>query len=249
MAGLLKDFVSLLYYSCYGAFHKSGDLVLAYHSVADMGQGVDKYKMNVPLGLFKAQIDYLGVLKKKRNIILTFDDGFRNFYENALPIVSGSGIQAMLFVTTDFIDRKITFGHLFLSGNGCEPLTWSQIKEISSLGIEIGSHAITHKNLSLMDAKDAERELTDSKKIIEDRIGKPVEYFAYPFGSRCAITDNLKKLVAANGYVKAYSNIMGFNSDKSDAYALRRMRIYSTDHMPRFKMKLNGAYNWVDYAY
>ena len=58
--------------------------------------------------------------------------------------------------------------------------------------------------------------------------------------------ERIKQIVKNSGYEKAYTNIMGFNSRRSDLYELRRIRIYSTDNMFRFKIKINGAYNWVD---
>lgn len=84
-------------------------------------------------------------------------------------------------------------------------------------------------------------------KKIEDMIGKEVKYFAYPYGSKKSFNNKIKEIVKNSGYKKAYTNIMGFNDANSDLYELRRIRIYSNDNMFRFKLKIDGAYNWVDF--
>lgn len=248
-AELLKDLISSVYYAGFGIFHRNDDLVVVYHSVSQMNPENDIFKMNVSTDLFKLQIGHLAGLQAGRNVTLTFDDGFESFYEVAFPIAAKSGIKTILFITTGFIGQKVSFNYLFRNKQILKPLSWSQVKEISDAGIEIGSHAVTHATLSEIDEKSAEREIADSKKIIEDHIGKPVKCFAYPTGSRHTVTPRLKELIQKSGYTEAYTNIMGFNNSESDVYALRRMRIYNTDTMPRFKMKVKGAYDWVDYAH
>jgi len=248
MITLMKDFISLGFYACSRVFqgaNPDNEAVLVYHSISDMKPRDDLYKINIQTQLFARHLEFISKAKIT-NLILTFDDGFENFFSNAFRAILRYNIKTVLFISTDFIEGKFSFDHLFGNNCGLKPLSWQQVKEIADSGIEIGSHAISHRNLTSMDIKGAHREISESKKIIEDKIGRAVKYFAYPYGSRAAFDDRLKQMAMAAGYKKAYVNIMGFNRRDSDQYALRRIRIYADDIMPRFKMKIAGAYNWID---
>lgn len=219
---------------------------MLYHSVQDMsGFHKDYLKINLKTALFQSQMKAISNIKSK-NITVTFDDGFVNFFEIVLPIISEQHIKTILFVTSGFIDGVITFDSSFGNEFHIKPLSWKQIKEISQSGVEIGSHSITHRNLTTLDKKDAFYEIMDSKKRIEDIIGRQVRYFAYPFGGKNAFNNSIKDLVKKCGYEKAYINIMGFNNSNSDPYELRRIRIYNDDMLFNFKLKIKGVYNWID---
>ena len=248
MLGLFKDIISLGYYTVSPLFNNNytDELVLLYHSVGYISRQDDQYKLNVAPLLFERHIEFLTHLKKQ-NIIVTFDDGFENIFDIVFPIISRYKIKVMLFVTVGFIDGFISFSDLFNNGITMKPLNWRQIKEFSDSGIEIGSHTLTHPNLLRIDKKKAYTEIKDSKKRIEDVIGKEVKYFAYPYGSKKSFNNSIKEIVKESGYEKAYTNIMGFNTKDTDLYELKRIRIYSNDNMLRFRFKINGAYNWVDY--
>lgn len=246
MIDIIKDAISLVRYKTSNLFYNNSDeTVLVYHSIGKIDRRSDPYKISLDPLLFGKQIEFLTHFKE-RNLTLTFDDGFKNFFENAFSFVLRYNIRTVLFVTTDFIDGKMSFNAFFENNIDIQPLNWQQIREISDNGIEIGSHTLSHPNLTNLDRRAAEKEISDSKKKIEDMIGKKVRYFAYPFGSRQAFSDPVKQIVRDSGYERAYTNIMGFNDADTDPYELRRIRIYSYDNMLRFKMKIKGAYNWVD---
>jgi peptidoglycan/xylan/chitin deacetylase (PgdA/CDA1 family) len=118
----------------------------------------------------------------ERCVALTFDDGYANFYEEAAPRLGDHGFGATVFVVS---------GHVGESNDWAPPppglgsraiLAWSQIAELSSAGIEVGAHTRNHKDLRKLSAPEAQAEIGDSRKEIEDRLGRPVETFAYPFG-------------------------------------------------------------------
>lgn len=245
MVHLIKDIASLVFYGCTRHFFDPRDkeLVLAYHSVGGNWPG-DKYKMDISRSCFERQIGCLPRLKFKR-LIITFDDGFDNFFNLAFPVISKYNNKVIIFITTGFIDKDVP-SSVFYPGLIANPLSWSQIREISDAGVEIGSHTITHPKLPCLDKKKAYIEISDSKKIIEDRIGKEVKSFAYPYGSRGSFNDSIKSMVVSAGYERAYANIMGFNAPDSDSFELKRVRVYDDDNIFRFKMKVRGAYNWVD---
>jgi peptidoglycan/xylan/chitin deacetylase (PgdA/CDA1 family) len=246
MIELIKDFISLGFYTK-ALFNEQNNLeiTLLYHSIADINKKDDIYKINIKPNLFKSQIDLL-INSGFKDILLTFDDGFDNFYNNAFPLLKEYKLNTILFVTTDFINGAMSFNHLFNPTVRVMPLSWADIREISDSGIRIGSHTKSHSVLSSLKGRELYSEISDSKKIIEDFIGKEVKDFAYPYGGYNSYNEYVKKIVQECGYERAYLNIMGFNKASTEKYALKRIRVYNNDTNFRFKMKIKGSYNWVD---
>lgn len=245
---LFKDIVSISYHALSRPFIKACDreTVLLYHSIGNDSSRRNSYKLGLEPGLFRRQAEFISSINRD-NIIFSFDDGFINFYDKALPVISRHNIRAIIFITVGFIEGRVASGIFAGAGFDIKPLTWEMVRDISSAGIEIGSHAITHPNLLKIGRKAALMEINDSKKIIEDKTGKEATCFAYPYGGRNAFNSRIKDIVKNSGYKKAYTNIMGFNTAATDPYELRRIRIYDTDNMFRFRLKIDGAYNWADF--
>lgn len=245
MIDIIKDAVSLARYPLCGLFGNNGQTALVYHSIGDSGSHDSPYKMNIQSSHFEKQMELISRLDKP-GAIATFDDGFGNFFDNAFPVILRYNIKTIVFITTDFIDGKMSFDAFFGNNVKVRPLSWRQVKEISDSGIEVGSHTLSHPDLTKLDGDAASKEISESKKKIEDMIGKKVESFAYPFGSKQSFNDRIKQIVKDSGYERAYTNIMGSNGAGKDPYELRRIRVYTGDNMFRFKMKIKGAYNWID---
>lgn len=117
--------------------------------------------------------------KTAQTFFLTFDDGFNNFYTQALPVLDHFFIKVTLFPIAGFIGRCSAWDVLPRQNH----LSRSQIREIADHGHEIGSHSMTHADLTLLPKSDVERELHDSKHLLEDITGKPVTSLSFPFGS------------------------------------------------------------------
>jgi peptidoglycan/xylan/chitin deacetylase (PgdA/CDA1 family) len=113
-----------------------------------------------------------------RCVVMTFDDGFSNFFTHALPVCERHGVTVTVFCVAGYLGRSSSWDALPKQSH----LTVAQIKEISMLGHEIGSHTLSHANLMLLSDKDLATELSESKKILEDIIGKPVTSLSFPFG-------------------------------------------------------------------
>jgi peptidoglycan/xylan/chitin deacetylase (PgdA/CDA1 family) len=112
-------------------------------------------------------------------LVITFDDGFQSFYTEAFPILEAHAIKVTLFPIAAFIGRSSQWDALPRQPH----LSKTQIREISDCGHEIGSHTMTHADLTLLKAIDVERELQESKEMLEDIIGKGVTSLSFPFGS------------------------------------------------------------------
>lgn len=111
-------------------------------------------------------------------IVLCFDDGFESFYRLALPLLQSRGCKTTVFPVAGYIGRPSTWDTLPPQNH----LTKEQIREIASLGHEIGSHTVSHANLTLLSDADLETELLQSKNILEDITGRPVTSVSFPFG-------------------------------------------------------------------
>jgi peptidoglycan/xylan/chitin deacetylase (PgdA/CDA1 family) len=112
-------------------------------------------------------------------VVITFDDGFETFFTEAFPVLEAYGVKATIFPIAGFIGRRSEWDALPLQ----QHLSKSQIREISDHGHEIGSHTMTHADLTMLPTDDLERELRDSKAALEDITGKPVVSLSFPFGS------------------------------------------------------------------
>ncbi len=118
-----------------------------------------------------------------KSIVLTFDDGYANVHEHALPVLVRHGFSATVFVVT---------GHVGLA-NDCTQtahglghqtmLSWNQVKDLADHDIEIGAHTLSHADLSGLEPEAVEREIIGSVEEINSQLSEPVETFAYPFGN------------------------------------------------------------------
>lgn len=119
----------------------------------------------------------------EQSVVLTFDDGYLNFEEHALPVLTRHDFSATVFVVSGYVggwnDWADPPAHL-----GTRPLLlWEQIAELAATGIEIGSHGKSHRDLGRVAQRDLEDEIVASRSAIEQRTGQAVESFAYPFGT------------------------------------------------------------------
>jgi peptidoglycan/xylan/chitin deacetylase (PgdA/CDA1 family) len=144
----------------------------------------------------------------EKPIILTFDDGYSNFYQNAFPLIKSHKMKAVSFIITGYI-------------GGSDYMTTEQIKEISDYGIEIGSHTISHPDLSTLSEKSSRSQIFDSKKTLENMLSKPVISFCYPSGKYTAETESLVKEA---GYTFATTTKGGITTFGDD-FALNRYRV------------------------
>ena len=164
------------------------------------------------------------------DVTLTFDDGFVSSYE---AIRSLEHRKAIFFVCPEYINRAECgnweeFFHRNLwrterlddpaLRDAVRPATWDQLRELVALGHTIGSHSMTHARLSsLRSRREREQEIRASADMIEDKLGTPVQDFAYPFGDIAGIDADAIDLVRQR-YQRCFSGIRGNNHDTRDAF-------------------------------
>jgi len=241
----IHDIISFIVYLFIFYKRRKGLLTLVYHSVGQVDPSKDIYRLNIWPEKFEEHLKVISRYKDK--IKITFDDGYGNNFENAFPLLKKYGLTATIFLVTDFIDGKIGSEN-FCGGNlKLRPLTWEEIKIMDNSGVVFGSHSKTHLALGRLSRDAIKTELLDSKRRIEELLGHKIDNFAYPFGNRNSFNPIVTEILAEVGYNYAYTNIMGINKDgHENKFGLRRVRIYSEDGPLKLKMKLEGAYDWVD---
>lgn len=183
----------------------------------------------------------LGETLPHRTIAITFDDCYRdNFF--AAQVLAEHGLPACFFVPSGYVGTN----HVFAWDRALKPLpnlTWDDLRQMVALGHDIGSHTVTHANFARISLSEARRELADSRAVIEDRLARPVRWFAYPFGGRDHFREEQLALVEETGYHGCVSACGGFIYPGADP---RRCR----EAVPPFRSNLNlelhlsGCLNW-----
>lgn len=157
-----------------------------------------------------------------RLVALTFDDGYADFAEVALPLLSRYGMTGTVFVPTSYIGGRS--GWMDCDGEGDrEILSWTTLAEIARYGVEIGAHSHTHPELDRMGPAAASAELTRPKALLEDRLGVPVTSFAYPYGR---YDRRGRDAVATAGYQAACTMNAWAATPGSHALELPRIAVY-----------------------
>jgi peptidoglycan/xylan/chitin deacetylase (PgdA/CDA1 family) len=177
-----------------------------------------------------------------RRVVLTFDDGFRDFYTLAAPVLDLHGFKATVFLPTAYITQN---GATFV---GKECLRWSEVKDLNEQGFSFGSHTVSHPELIRLQEVNVEREIRMSKEIIEHELGAPVESFSYPYAfpeHAEALKGFLQETLAACGYINGVTTRIGTASSKDPLFFLKRIPVSSNDDLRLFAAKLKGAYDWL----
>lgn len=157
----------------------------------------------------------------ERCVALTFDDAFADFAEEALPILRDFGMTATLYVPTRFVAGAGSW--LVREGEAQRRIMgWSQILEAAEEGIECGAHSDTHRELDLLPARSLEDEVRLPKRILEERLGREVRTFAYPFGYH---SRRARQTVSAAGYSSACAVGNVSATSRSNPFALPRLTV------------------------
>lgn len=217
--------------------------ILMYHHIRNYNDPNDQIGTNLSLSPenFRAQIDYLKdngfttitfaqlldfPTKKlpEKPIILTFDDGYQDGYDNAFKDLKASGQIGVFYIVTNFLGQP-------------DQMTAAEVREISDAGMEIGSHTKSHPDLTTLTVSNVKKELVDSKKTLEEIIGKSIISFCYPSGKH---NDIAGKTVIEAGYLTATTTKTGISSTSEEKILLSRLRINPSDLLTSFASKINN---------
>ncbi len=232
--------------------------VLLFHRVTD---DIPADGLTVPTGWFRnlchllrrrfhvvslAEIHRMvrgGVRPPRRTIAITFDDCYRDNLDAARTLAEFQ-LPACFFIPTSFVGTD----HVFEWDRGLKRLanlTWDEVREMASLGHEIGSHTVSHADLGALGREDTYRELVESKKRLEDELGRTVRWFAYPFGGRQNFRLEHLPLVYEAGYDACFSGYGGCIYPRMAEPILPREPAPSFPSLLNLELHLAGCLDWV----
>jgi peptidoglycan/xylan/chitin deacetylase (PgdA/CDA1 family) len=179
---------------------------------------------------------------KERLAVITFDDGYRDFYIDAFPILRKYAFGATMFIASSHTgDQRICL-------EGKEFMTWKEVREILAHEIEVGSHTVSHPQLCGLSEERVASEIGNSKQAIEDKLGCAVVSFSYPFAfpqhDRQFIR-LIRGLLQMHGYKNGVCTTIGTASREHDVFFLPRLPANGYDDLKFYQAKLEGSYDWL----
>lgn len=182
-----------------------------------------------------------------RYAIVTFDDGFQNIIENALPELSKRNIPATVFVVTEGLGKFLDWNEDFYDCYRKEQIvTEEQLIQLPTDLVAVGSHTMTHPNLVEMEEKRAEYEITQSRRKLEALLNQPVKLLSFPHG---AFNKRLVAISRNAGYDRVFTTLPSLSLSDPQEFVSGRIGVEPTDWPLEFRLKLLGAYRWLPLAF
>jgi peptidoglycan/xylan/chitin deacetylase (PgdA/CDA1 family) len=182
-------------------------------------EGIDCYTVSEMVGYFREHASF-----PPHGLAVTFDDGWKDNYEKAFPILRRLGIKATMFLVSSCVG-EVSAKAVAEGESPRAHLSREEVVEMSAHGIEFGSHSVNHRLLHQLPINEVKFEVEESKRQIESLLGKPCRAFSYPAGF---FTEEIQQLVKQAGYEVAFSTIYG-PADSIDLFALNRVEILRRD--------------------
>jgi peptidoglycan/xylan/chitin deacetylase (PgdA/CDA1 family) len=176
-----------------------------------------------------------------KSVVITFDDGLRDFYTNAFPILKQYSFTVAVFVPTGLIDAGQPL-------KDRPVMTWDEIRELKNQGIQFGSHTVSHLQLKGMPLEKLKYELESSKVRLEEQLSESINSFCYPYAfpeENATFLQTLKEIMIETGYRYATGTRIGTLKKGDDPYFIKRIPMNSCDDIMLFDAKLGGAYDWL----
>jgi peptidoglycan/xylan/chitin deacetylase (PgdA/CDA1 family) len=207
--------------------------------------GTSPSEIELSSGAFERQLSHLAetervltidqaLSRRDGGVVVTFDDGTRDFHDTVVPLLVRSGLPATLYLATGWVG---TAGGL----------TWEQVREANSTGlITVGSHTHSHANLARTSEMEAEGEMSRSKQLIEDELGAACRHFAYPWGVGSDAADRVARRLFDSAALDAWrTNRAGH----IDPFRLGRVPVLRSDGDLFFRRKVAGALDSEGWLY
>jgi peptidoglycan/xylan/chitin deacetylase (PgdA/CDA1 family) len=225
----------------------SGLPILTYHKVGPRPWGARLKGLYVSARLYEKQMAELEAAgyrtcspdtpaapqePSRRSVVVTFDDGFRNVLQHALAPLTRRGFRAVEFLVAD----RLGGSNDWETARGEVPaplMDAAEVRDWLAAGQEIGSHTLTHPQLTRLPVAQAREEISASKKKLEDVFGVSVRHFCYPHGD---CNEAVAEMVREAGYVSACTTRFGVNNPDISPYQLLRITArYPTRSLRRLK--------------
>ncbi len=205
--------------------------IITFHSI-DTSQSVLSFRPDDFLrlvhtltesGIPICSLDTLLQDNVKRGIALTFDDGMLSVFDHALPIIKDFNIPAHLFLTTSTVGGRNNWPTMPKSAPAFEMMNWNQVEACHAGGITIEGHTKTHPNLNLLNDEELEDECEGCDQLIEQRLGRSPEFFAYPYGFN---NENNRKFIKSRYRASVTTFMRPLYKNNEDYCALPRLDSY-----------------------
>lgn len=214
--------------------------VFARHIEALQASGFEAIALSTARDLLCDEPRPSGSRSGTPKVVITFDDGFRDFLTEAFPVLERAGYTATVFVATGFV------GKTFITGAQC--LSAGEIRMLSDWGIEFGSHSVTHRRLVELSPQELQDELVSSKSAIEDMTGRRATTFSFPFRfpeENTGFVARLGDTMDSCGYAAGVTTAIGCSSRHDDPRFLPRLPMNDCDDPALLDAKLAGHYDWL----
>ena len=229
----------------------AGPRILIYHQV---GAGIGR-QMEVSEQNFRSQIDWIegngAVVSLEsaldgdvnptadRRFVVTFDDGYRDVFDNAWPILRDRRLPFTLYLTTDPVETGVAL----TPGGAADPLEWSQIREMLDSGLmTLGAHTHTHRDLSTLDIVSVREEIERSNELITMRTGVVPVHFTYPWGYWSRDADGVVREFYETATLGSGPEI----THDTDPFLVNRVPVQLSDGMLFFRAKMVGGMGLED---
>ena len=206
-------------------------VILTYHSISEGDS-----PLQISPSLFREQMEWLQANVRvgrigevvsaltdrqplpERTVVLTFDDGFSDFYSAAAPVLRQLKFPATIFIPTGYCGRTNQWPGQASWVKPRSLLDWQQVVGLAKEGFDFGAHSVNHAPLTDLPIEESEREIAGSKAQLEERTVRPVEFFAYP----CGRWNPAVRAIVQRQYRGACSTAAGTVEPDADPFALPR---------------------------
>jgi peptidoglycan/xylan/chitin deacetylase (PgdA/CDA1 family) len=228
---------------------RAGDVtILCYHRV-----GAGEREIDVPRPRFEEHLAALApqgvrsladaLADPRGGVVLTFDDGFRDFHEVVLPLLVRYRMPALLYLATAFVDAGDPRSGVGPGG----ALSWPMLEEAVSTGlVTVGSHTHGHVDLARAGQAQSEEEMRRSSDLVEDHLGRACTHFAFPWGKASAAAERAARRRFATAALDAWRTNRG---GRIDAHRLGRTPVMRSDRGFFFRAKARGQLDAERLAY
>lgn len=228
-----------------------GPLIVMYHGIggedgvapADFGDQLDALTALRDVVPLREALGALGRPEAVRLASITFDDGYRDFAQLALPALAARGLHATLFVPAGRMGGYNAWDEGAHARRGI--LTATELRDLDPCRVEIGAHGYTHCRMAGLDDGALAHETDVARRDLAEAIDRPIDLFAYPYGQGDDFDARAEQAVRRAGYAAACSTRFGRGSSPDDRYGLRRVGIEPRDSLRHVRAKLEGGYDFV----
>jgi peptidoglycan/xylan/chitin deacetylase (PgdA/CDA1 family) len=173
----------------------------------------------------------------QRPVVITFDDGFRDCVDFAVPALLRHGFSAVFFLVAGLVGQ--TSRWTLPTCRVAFPLMdWTTARGLTEAGMECGAHSMTHPPLADRPAAEWHEELAESRQLLQERLGREIRHLAYPFGS---VDAGVRAAAEESGYASACTTENGLAASGDDRLMLRRVPVYGGDSLLDFVCRLRTA--------